>query len=59
MWIRDRIKHNDAHVTKADKGNTVVIINKDVYNRNEFIENNNIKRLDKDPTNTFVKELKP
>lgn len=47
------------YVTKADKCNTVVILNNDVYNVkvDRFIADNNIKLQKADPTDEFVGSL--
>ena len=44
---------------KADKGNTVVIINNEEYKQKtyEFINNNDIKELEQDPTFTYKTEI--
>ena len=56
MCIRDR---NEAVITKADKGNTLVIMyNSDYIKKDyEFITCNNIKRLKNDPTTKYTKRL--
>lgn len=48
-WIK-----NKAIITKADKGNSLIIMNKNVYNEetHEFF-NNSIHKLNKVPTNNF------
>ena len=57
--IRRKLISNNAMITKADKGNTVVIIDKDVYTEKveKFIEENNITLLKKDPTLKYVKDI--
>ena len=46
-------------ITKADKGKTIVIIDNIEYNKKtlEFINNNSILKLNKDPTNNFQKKI--
>lgn len=55
-----KIKTNKLTFTKADKGNTTVIINTDDLNKkvDEFIEDNKITALKKDPTNKFQTHIK-
>ena len=57
--IRNKVEEHNAIVTKADKGNTLVIISREVYQQKvyDFIHNNNIKPIDVDPTSKFVKSL--
>lgn len=58
--ISTKLKENKAIITKADKGNTSVIIKKEEYDNKveEFIHNNNLKNLEKDPTQEFSKLTK-
>ena len=55
--IRRKTKNENVIITKADKGNTVVILDRKVYvdKVNEFIVNNKIKQIIKDPTQSFSK----
>lgn len=57
--IRNTLRLNNAMVTKADKGNTVVVMSNDVYVQKveQFINDNDINRLDNDPTTKFAKEI--
>ena len=57
--IKQKIDINKAIVTKADKGNTVVILSQADYTQKcyEFINNNIIKTLEHDPTSKYTKEL--
>lgn len=57
--IKQKLIDNQAIVTKADKGNTIVILNQqDYYNKSiDFIKNNNIKEIKKDPTKSYVKQI--
>ena len=57
--IKKKLAHNDALITKADKGNTAVIIYKSEYNCKieEYISNSNISILRNDPTNTYLKTV--
>jgi hypothetical protein len=47
-------------VTKADKGNAMVIIYQQVYNEKaiDFVSNNNFSTLNRDPTTTFQKDIR-
>ena len=58
--LKQKIKEHDLIITKADKGNTTVILNKTEYIEKtvEFLNNNEIKELTKDPTNKFQKQIK-
>ena len=59
MSIKKKLRINSAIVTKADKGNTLVIIDNNSYigKVERFIQENDIATLDKDPTNDFAKEI--
>ena len=64
MCIRDSIKvkliDNDALITKADKGHTLVIIDRTTYKQKvlKFILENNIETLNNYPTNSYTISLK-
>ena len=57
--LRLKLSVNHALVTKADKGNTVVIMDMTEYDNKiqDFIVNNNINKLNSDPTEHYVKRL--
>lgn len=57
--IKRKLRLNNAIVTKADKGNTIVVINNDDYisKVTKFIQDNNIELMDKDPTSDFTKKI--
>ena len=57
--LKKKLSDDQALVTKADKGNTLVIINKNDYDDKirDFIVNNNITLLTSDPTDLYVKRL--
>ncbi len=57
--INTKLLDNNALITKADKGNTLVIMKTDDYNSkiNDYIENNNIIELHEDPTNKYHKTI--
>lgn len=58
--LKDKIELNNLIVTKADKGNATVIMDKQDYidKTVEFLTSNNIQVLDKDPTQTYQKNIK-
>ena len=58
--LKQKIKHNNLTITKADKGNTVVILNKSTYEDkiNEFLADDIFKILPKNPTNSFQSQSK-
>jgi hypothetical protein len=51
--IQLKLQHNQIVITKADKGNTIVILYKDDYDQKikEFLATNNFTKLTKDITN--------
>jgi len=57
--IRTKAMNENALITKADKGNTVVVLDRNVYDDkvNEFLVKNKITLLQKDPTQTFSKAI--
>jgi 23S rRNA maturation mini-RNase III len=57
--IRNKLTQNNLVVVKADKGNTIVIINKDTYAQKieDFLKENQFTYLQKDPTEKFQKQL--
>jgi hypothetical protein len=57
--LKKKLSDNHALVTKADKGNTVVIIDVNTYNEKiqDFIIANNIVKLVSDPTKHYIKSL--
>jgi hypothetical protein len=58
--IKNKIKQHQLILTKADKGNTLVIINQEDYDRkvNEFISNNNYTKLTCDITNKLQRSIR-
>jgi hypothetical protein len=58
--IKKKTEQNLLFVTKADKGNTLVIIHKEDYNSKveEFITNNNYTKLSYDITNKLQRSIK-
>ena len=57
--MKTKLIDNNALIVKADKGNTLVIMDTDSYSDkvHDFISNNNIKILNSDPTELYVREL--
>ena len=57
--INNKIIEQNAIVAKADKGNTLVIMHRDIYYQKvyDFIKNNNIKSIGSDPTQKYMKHL--
>ena len=56
-WQRKKYYH--CLLYTSDKGNTLTIMDTDAYNAKlqDFISDNNIRRLNSDPTDTYVKNL--
>jgi hypothetical protein len=59
LKIKNKLDTNKAVVTKADKGNAMVIIYQQEYNEKaiDFV-NNNFSTLNKDPTTAFQQETR-
>jgi len=57
--IQHKIKENNAIITQADKGKTLVIIyKKDYHNKvHTFLANNNFQTIPKNPTNKYQKQM--
>ena len=57
--IKNKCTDNNLIICKADKGNTITILNKTDYidKVDEFITENNFIELKKDPTNTFQNQV--
>ena len=57
--IHKKLNQHNAMITKADKGKTTVIINKEEYNNKvmEFLLENNFKQINKDPTNKYKAQI--
>ena len=58
--IKEKLISNEAIVSKADKGNSVVIMYmKDYYNKvQDFIDKNNFTVINRDPTRSFQNRIK-
>jgi hypothetical protein len=57
--IRTKLKENNAIITKADKGNSIIImIQKDYTDKiDKFISSSQFDVLKSDPTNTYQKQI--
>ena len=57
--IRNKLQQNNLIITKADKGKTIVIINKNTFIQKTegFLKDNQFTQLQKDPTEKFQKQL--
>jgi hypothetical protein len=58
--IKDRLKINNAIISKADKWNSIVISYQNDYHKKimDFIANNNLATVNNDPTKTFQRKLR-
>ncbi|KAI5631461.1 reverse transcriptase (RNA-dependent DNA polymerase) domain-containing protein [Phthorimaea operculella] len=58
--IKNKIKENNLIVTKADKGNTVIITTKEEYTNkvDDFLKSGQFQVLKKDPTEIYNREVK-
>jgi hypothetical protein len=58
--IKRKLSHHNATVTKADKDQTLIIIDQTEYNTKtqQFLTNNHFQITHKDPTNTFQREVR-
>ena len=58
--IRKKLEENNAIITKADKGNSIVIIENDSYQEKimQFIKNNESIILDKNYTKKYQKDIR-
>ena len=58
--VKRKLKNNNIIHVKADKGNGLVLINKNEYiNKTlEFIKENNFMEIKKNPTNKYQREIK-
>jgi hypothetical protein len=57
--IKNILKQNNLIITKADKCKAMVIINENTLNHkiDDFIKENNITKLNKDPTQIYQKQI--
>jgi hypothetical protein len=58
--IQEKLRHNSAIITKADKGNSIIIIDKIIYDCKilNFLDNNCFQTESKDPTKRFQNEVR-
>lgn len=58
--LQNKIQQNDLVVSKADKGNTVVILERNSYIQkvNDVIQGSDFEKLRSDPTRIFTEQLK-
>ena len=58
--IKNKLAKENAMITKADNGKTIVIIHANDYNPkvHDFLKNNNFQTPRKDPTDNFQKLIK-
>jgi len=57
--IRNILEQNNLTITRADKSKSIVIINKNALKQkvDDFIQENHISCLNKDPTDTYQKQI--
>jgi hypothetical protein len=58
--IKEKLNNNNAIITKADKGQSIIIIDKAAYESKilNFLNNNNFRTRYRDPTKKFQKEIR-
>ena len=58
--IKEKIKDNNAVITKADNGNSTVVMSRETYDEkiSDFVRNNNFTCIMKDLTTKFQRELR-
>jgi hypothetical protein len=58
--IRNKLYQNNAVITKADKGNSIIIIDKTEYELKilQFLNSNHFQMKSRDPTNRFQAEIR-
>jgi hypothetical protein len=58
--LHDKLEQNNLIIAKADKGNTLIIIQKDVYHQkiNDFITKNNFTKISNNHNNRQQKAIK-
>lgn len=58
--LNKKMKQNNIINTKADKGNSIILINKDDYIAKtlKFFNENNINEINKDPTEKYYNQIK-
>jgi hypothetical protein len=57
--LKKTLQNNNLTIVKADKSKAIVIIDKTTLGKkvDNFIQENNIKQLNKDPTDTYQKQI--
>ena len=57
--LKKKLQENESIITKADKGEMVVIFKEKDNNDkvNDFLPNNDISEIKKDPTEDYVKDI--
>jgi len=57
--LKNTLQNNNLTIVKADKSKAIVIIDKTTLERkvDNFIQQNNIKQINKDPTDTYQKQI--
>jgi len=58
--IREKLEKNNSLITRADKGQTIIVVKIDDYNSkiHDFLQHNSFKMMSGDPTNIFTRETK-
>ena len=58
--MKEKLKDNNAIITKADKGNSIVIMSREAYDEkiSDFVRNKNFTCTTKDLTTKFQRELR-
>jgi hypothetical protein len=58
--IKDKLQTNEAIISKADKGNTIVIIYQDDYHERitDCIKDNNLTTVNNEPTKSFQRKIR-
>jgi len=57
--LKQILQNNNVTIVKADKSKAIVIINKNILEKkfDNFIQENHITQLNKDPTDTYQKQI--
>jgi hypothetical protein len=58
--LKEELVNNNAVITKADKGNSIVTTYQEAYHDKvlRFINDNNFTTMNNNPTKTFQKEIR-
>ena len=59
IQLNKKLIQNNIYLTKVDKGNTIALLDLDEYKQKvyKFISNNNITKLNNDPTKKYTLDL--